>query len=93
MFFDPPSPPPALQGEVKWLRGPMTALPRRPTCRRKGMLPMAVDAEKASELIDNFAQAVIDFERAERAYAAGARREQAEARKALFDALTGGTHA
>lgn len=54
---------------------------------------MTIDAEKASELIDGFAQAVVDYERATSAYAARARRDQAEARKALFDALTGGSDA
>jgi len=54
---------------------------------------MTVDAEKASEMIQRFEDAVIDYERAMSHHVANARREQAEARKALFDALTGADHA
>lgn len=51
---------------------------------------MPVSPDLASEMIDRFEQAVIDYERATSAYVNGARREQAEARKVLFDTLTKG---
>jgi len=49
---------------------------------------MALEPDKASQMLDRLEQAVVDYERATGAYVAGARREKAEARKALLEALS-----
>jgi len=50
---------------------------------------MPVEPQKASELIDQFQQAVSAYERAHGDGVPPARKAEAQARKALFDALTG----
>lgn len=54
---------------------------------------MPIDAEKASQMIERLEQAAVDYERAPAARVASARQEKAAARKALFNALTGGPDA
>ncbi|HQS14981.1 hypothetical protein [Reyranella sp.] len=50
---------------------------------------MALDAEKASQMLDRLEQATVEYERATVARVADARREKAEARQALLEALVG----
>lgn len=57
------------------------------------MPPDSLMADKASAMLDRLEQAVIDYERAAGPRVSEARREAAEARKALFAALTGGGNA
>lgn len=54
---------------------------------------MPVDREKASEMLDEFERAVVAYERAHGDAVPGARKAEAAARKALFEALTGGSDA
>jgi hypothetical protein len=56
-------------------------------------MPDGLPPEKASQMIERFEQAAIEYERAPAFHVADARHEKAEARKALFDALTGGSDA